>query len=181
MINPNLQSVFMHLNYLYNSGVSKEEIERDVKRFFDSYTMEYLGKMKDFSDYSSVKRKMESTRDDYAHLLQTIKSSVDKILLTLDKNVKEIKEIKDFNEEYPFYVNNFDPVEALDFFDLLNKEDKEDKGINFTKGAELLKISRQTLSTWVSNELNGFKKKNSKKVSKQELYLYFLTTLENKG
>ena len=31
MINPYLQQVFMNLNYLYNSGVELEEIEKDVE------------------------------------------------------------------------------------------------------------------------------------------------------
>lgn len=180
MINPHLQQVFMNLNYLYNSGTKMEEIEKDVKKFFDAYTIQYLGQMKDFSDYSVVKRHMEKTRDEYTHLLQTIKSSVDKILTTLDKNVKEIKEVSDFSKDYPVYVSNQDPTDAIEFYDLLEKEDKDNKGFNFTKGAELLGISRQTLSSWVQDGLYGFKK-NSRKVSKEELYRYKLSNLIKKN
>ena len=176
MINPHLQQVFMNLNYLYNSGTEMEEIEKDVKKFFDSYAMHYLGQMNDFSDYSVVKRHMEKSRDEYTHLLQTIKSSIDKILTTLDKNVKEIKVVSDFSKDYPVYVSNQHPTEAIEFYDEIEKEDKDNKGFNFTKGAYLLGITRQTLSGWVQKGLYGFKK-NSKNVSREELYRYKLSTI----
>ena len=181
MINPYLQQVFMNLNYLYNSGVKLEEIEKDVKKFFDAYTIQYLGQMKDFSDYSVVKRHMEKTRDEYSHLTQTIKKSVDNILSTLDKNVKDIKEVSDFSNDYPIYVSNQDPTDAIEFFDMIDKEDKEDKGFNYTKAANLLGKSRGTLYNWLETSSNGFKKRSKKLITKEELYRYYLSTLIKKN
>ena len=181
MINPYLQQVFMNLNYLYNSGVKLEEIEKDVKKFFDAYTIQYLGQMKDFSDYSVVKRHMEKTRDEYSHLTQTIKKSVEKILSTLDRNVKEIKEVSDFSNDYPIYVSNQDPTDAIEFFNMIDKEDKEDKGFNYTKAANLLGKSRGTLYNWLETSSNGFKKRSKKLITKEELYRYYLSTLIKKN
>ena len=181
MINPYLQLVFMNLNYLYNSGVKLEEIEKDVKKFFDAYTIQYLGQMKDFSDYSVVKRHMEKTRDEYSHLTQTIKKSVDNILSTLDKNVKDIKEVSDFSNDYPIYVSNQDPTDAIEFFNMIDKEDKEDKGFNYTKAANLLGKSRGTLYNWLETSSNGFKKRSKKLITKEELYRYYLSTLIKKN
>jgi|LakMenE18May11ns_1017448.scaffolds.fasta_scaffold9846657_1 hypothetical protein len=181
MINPHLQQVFMNLNYLYNSGVKMEEIEKDVKKFFDSYTLEYLGQMKDFSDYSVVKRHLEKTRDEYSHLTQIIKKSVETILSTLDRNVKEIKEVRDFSDDYPIYVSNQDPTDAIEFFDMIDKEDKEDKGFNYTKSANLLGISRGTLYNWLETSANGFVKRTKKLITKEELYRYYLSTLKKKN
>ena len=171
MINPYLQQVFMNLNYLYNSGVKLEEIEKDVKKFFDAYTIQYLGQMKDFSDYSVVKRHMEKTRDEYSHLTQTIKKSVDNILSTLDKNVKDIKEVSDFSNDYPIYVSNQDPTDAIEFFDMIDN----------TKAANLLGISRGTLYNWLETSSNGFKKRSKKLITKEELYRYYLSTLIKKN
>ena len=181
MINPHLQQVFMNLNYLYNSGVKMEEIEKDVKKFFDAYTIQYLGQMNDFSDYSVVKRHLEKTRDEYSHLTQPIKKSVEKILSTLDKNVKDIKEVSDFSNDYPIYVSNQDPTDAIEFFDMIDKEDKEDKGFNYTKSANLLGISRGTLYNWLETSSNGFVKRNKKLITKEELYRYYLSTLKKKN
>ena len=180
MINPHLQQVFLNLNYLYNSGVEMEEIEKDVKKFFDAYTIQYLGQMKDFSDYSVVKRHLEKTRDEYSHLTQTIKKSVEKILSTLDRNVKEIKEVSDFSNDYPIYVSNQDPTDAIEFFDMIDKEDKGDKGFNYTKAANLLGISRGTLYNWLETSANGFVKRTKKLITKEELYRYYLSTLKKK-
>jgi DNA-binding protein Fis len=171
----------MNLNYLYNSGVEMEEIEKDVKKFFDAYTIQYLGQMKDFSDYSVVKRHLEKTRDEYSHLTQTIKKSVEKILSTLDKNVKDIKEVSDFSNDYPIYVSNQDPTDAIEFFDMIDKEDKGDKGFNYTKAANLLGISRGTLYNWLETSSNGFVKRNKKLITKEELYRYYLSTLKKKN
>ena len=124
---------------------------------------------------------MEKTRDEYSHLIQTIKKSVDKILSTLDKNVKDIKEVSDFSNDYPIYVSNQDPTDAIEFFDMIDKEDKEDKGFNYTKAANLLGISRGTLYNWLETSSNGFKKRSKKLITKEELYRYYLSTLITKN
>jgi len=173
MIDQRLQSIFMNLNYLYESEVTEEEIEKDVKKFFDAYTLSYLGLIKDFSDYSVVKRKMIKTRDEYCHLLQTIKVSIDKILLTLDKNVDGIKETFEFRKEYPIYVRLNHPKEAIKFFEKIDKEDIENKGFSYSKASKLIGISRQTISNWSKKGINGFTFKGELKVSKQELYDYY--------
>jgi hypothetical protein len=180
MINNYLLQVFKNLNYLYSSDIRKEEIEKDVKRFFDAYTIEYMGKLNDFSDYLVVKRKMEKTRDEYTHLLEVIKKSVDTILKTIDKNIIDLKDISDFRKKYPDYVSIQDPTEAIEFYDNIDKEDPSDLGINITKSSKFIGVTRQTLSTWRKNEFKGFKRRQDQKVSKKELYYYFLSTLKRK-
>jgi hypothetical protein len=175
MINQHLLSVIQNLNYLIDSGYTEEEIDQDIHRFFNSYTMEYLGKMKDFSDYTIIKEKIRNTGKNLKSLMNSISKSVDNNIDTLRDNVHDLSELQNFRKSYPFYVKKDHPKEALKFY-----KELEEETYNLTRAGKLLSRTRHTIKRFQENNLNGFIDRGDNRVTKQEVYLYYVASIIKK-
>jgi hypothetical protein len=71
-------------------------------------------------------------------------------------------------------VKSKHPKEAIKFFDKLDKEDLE---YTYSKAGELLGLTRQTIGTYVKNDSHGFRNTGKKKVTKMEIYNYYVEYL----
>ena len=57
------------------------------------------------------------------------------------------------------------------------KLDKEDIEYTYSKAGELLGLTRQTIGTYVKNDSHGFRNTGKKKVTKMEVYNYYVEYL----
>jgi predicted DNA-binding protein YlxM (UPF0122 family) len=109
-------------------------------------------------------------------LLNSIIKESEAIIKDVDKQKNILKVINKFNEKYPFYVDLNAPKQAINFFDSLAQDE-----YSFTDASQLIGLSRQTISTYVKNELNGFSKYAGKnKVTKESIYNYYVNHIIKK-
>jgi predicted transcriptional regulator len=171
--NRQLELLLLNLTYLVNEGeIDTDEIEHDVEVYVRTQTGIQLSVSPEHT--KMIKEKLKGMRDITSHTLKSIINSFNKQIESIDDMKKDFKDIQDFRSKYPFYVKIKHPKESIKFFDKLDKEEVE---YTYSKAGELLGLTRQTIGTYVKNETHGFRNTGKKRVTKQEVYIYFL---ENK-
>ena len=171
--NRQLELLLLNLTYLVNEGeIDTDEIEHDVEVYVRTHSGIQLSVSPEHT--KMIKEKLKGMRDITSYTLKSIINSFNKQIEGIDDMKKDIKDIQGFRSKYPFYVKIKHPKEAIKFFDKLDKGEVE---YTYSKAGELLSLTRQTIGTYVKNETHGFRNTGKKRVTKQEVYIYFL---ENK-
>jgi predicted transcriptional regulator len=172
--NKQLENIFVQLAYMVNSGeIDIEEIEHDVEVYVKHYTGIHLSISPEHT--KNIKQNLKEMRDTMSHLLKSIISSLNKQIEYFDDLKSTLSHIQDFTSKYPFYVKPKHPKEAIKFYDNNLKDEKEE--LTYTKSGELLGLSRQSISKYVENETHGFRNTGKKKLTKMEVYNFFVEYL----
>ncbi len=169
-----LETIFNQLAYMVNAGkIDIEQIEHDV----DVYVKHYTGIQLSVSPErtKNIKNNLKGMRDTMSLLMKSIITSLNKQIDYFDELKSTLSDIQDFTAKYPFYVKPRHPKEAIKFYD--NKLINEKEEITQIKAGELLGLSRQTIGTYIKNESHGFRNTGNKKVTKMEVYNYFVEHL----
>lgn len=169
-----LETIFIQLAYMVNAGeIDIEEIEHDVDVYVKHYTGINLSVSPEHT--KNIKNNLKGMRDIMSHLLKSIITSLNKQIDYFDELKSTISHIQDFTAKYPFYVKPRHPKEAIKFYD--NKLTYEKDEITQIKAGELLGLSRQTIGRYVKDESHGFRDTGKKKVTKMEIYNYYVEYL----
>jgi hypothetical protein len=169
--NKQLENIFTQLAYMVNVGdIDLEEIEHDVEVYVKHYTGIHLSVSPEHT--KNIKQNLKGMRDIMSHLLKSIIISLNKQIDYFDDYKTTISHIQDFTSKYPFYVKPRHPKEAIKFYD--NKLKDENDDITQTKAGELLGLTRQTIGTYQKDESHGFRNIGKKKVTKMEVYNYYV-------
>lgn len=169
--NKQLENIFTQLAYMVNVGdIDLEEIEHDVEVYVKHYTGIHLSVSPEHT--KNIKQNLKGMRDIMSHLLKSIIVSLNKQIDYFDDYKTTISHIQDFTSKHPFYVKPRHPKEAIKFYDNKLKDEKED--ITQIKAGELLGLTRQTIGKYQKEETHGFRDTGKKKVTKMEVYNYYV-------
>lgn len=169
--NKQLENIFTQLAYMVNVGdIDLEEIEHDVEVYVKHYTGIQLSVSPEHT--KNIKQNLKGMRDIMSQLLKSIIISFNKQIEYFDDYKTTISHIQDFTSKYPFFVKPRHPKEAIKFYD--NKLKDENDDITQTKAGELLGLTRQTIGTYQKDESHGFRNIGKKKVTKMEVYNYYV-------
>jgi hypothetical protein len=166
MTENSVHRLLYNIRYLAHEGLTEENITNDMNLFFESVVQTLLQNPVSFD---IVKDDLLLTRNESQMILNTIIKSINLQIEKLDTTLVGLEIVNDFRNKYPVYISINTPKEALAFFDNLDKEE-----YSYSEAAELLNLSRQTLSKYITEELHGFKLKSKKKVDRQEIYEYHI-------
>lgn len=171
-----IEQIMVLLNYLKSMDLDPEDIDSDIDLYVKHYTGIQLSGGPD--QVTHIKSSLKGMRIILTRIIKQIDKSVDEQLGRIDKMNSELQNIKDFTKKYPFYVKIRHPKSAIKFFDSL---DEDQETFNISKAAELLNLTRQTISNYMKSELYGFKNTGLKKVTKQEIYTCYLEKVLKKS
>lgn len=172
--NKQLENIFTQLAYMVNVGdIDIEEIEHDVEVYVLHYTGIQLSVSPEHT--KNIKQNLKGMRDIMTHLLKSIIISFNKRIDYFDEMKSTISHIQDFTSKYPFYVLPRHPKESHNFFD--NKLRDLEDDITQTKAGELLGLTRQSIGKYQKDESHGFRNTGKKKVTKMEVYNYYVEYL----
>jgi DNA-binding XRE family transcriptional regulator len=174
--NTHIESVFNSLDSVFNTIKTDMEIEKEVLNFFDYQIMKHIG-INHRIDYKQIIDRTREVSNRYNKILLILKKTTDSYIKTIENSIRDSQRKDEFQYSYPKFVSPNDPSDSIKFY---NKIKKLDKGTGFTiiKGAELIDVSRQTLSKWIKEEKFGLKRKKNNKISIQELYVCHLHILK---
>ena len=171
MENKELEILLQNLRYLANLSLDEEDIINDVETYVGSYILPNLSHP---NSLSVVKDDLIRMRETSRRILNSIIKQVDKSIKDLSKVKNSLSDINLFRDKYPYYVNIKDPKESLIFFDSLKKEE-----YSYVETAEILNLSRQTISNYVKENLHGFKlEEKKKKITREQIYKYYLSLIK---
>ena len=159
--------LLFQLRKISNAEAEKEDVDNSVKLFITSVIYPLL----------SSENTESMVKNDLDNLIKTARLILNSIIEAANYEQSSIKKLKgglkyvrDFRKKYPYYVQLDHPEEAIKFYNLLDKDEYTQLA-----AANLLNLTRQTISTYVKNGTHGFKSSNnSKMVKKEEIYNYYL-------
>ena len=166
MNNYEINDIIRKIKYLSNVVIEPEDISDEIKA---SLANEAFMVLQLPNSSIIIKDQLSRIIKTSRIILTTIINQAEITLSKVDDAKSGLSKIKKFREKYDYYVDYNAPKAALKFYDSLKKDE-----YTFIEAAPLINLTRQTLSTYVKNNVNGFASTKIKgKVSKEHLYNYY--------